>query len=282
MKHIFVIASLAAALSAAAVEVDGVAARVGTETILRSDVANEMRRMGLQDPSGSAPSLRGFLEEVALVADIDSLDDESDRVPLMTLHSAKGLEFGNVYLAGMDEGLFPGYQSIGSGDESDIEEERRLCYVGITRAKRRLTLTGARMRILNGRPDWYSESRFLDELGTIGEREASGRSQSGRSGGYGSGGSGGYGAGGSGGYGRSGAGRGPAAAPKPFFLKQDTRPVTDGALDYGIGDTVRHVKFGTGVVKDIRDGGRDHEVTVEFEKFGVKKMFAGFAKLKKL
>lgn len=84
------------------------------------------------------PSLSGFLEEVALVADIDNLDENNDMVSLMTIHSAKGLEFPIVYLAGMEDGLFPSYMSISTGDESDIEEERRLCYVGITRAKKHL------------------------------------------------------------------------------------------------------------------------------------------------
>ena len=211
------------------------------------------------------PTLRGFLEEVALVADIDSFDGSDDRVPLMTLHAAKGLEFPNVYLAGMDDGLFPSYQSTVSGDDSDMEEERRLCYVGITRAKQHLTLTGARMRMLRGQMEWFRESRFLEELpaevtDTLQERTPS----------------------------RSPYASAPKPwqtprrkepAQKPFFLMKDAAPVRAGELGYGVGDTVRHVKFGQGVVREIRDGGRDQEVTVEFERYGVKKMFAGFAKL---
>ena len=214
------------------------------------------------------PTLRGFLEEVALVADIDSFDGEDDRVPLMTLHAAKGLEFPNVYLAGMDEGLFPSYQSTMSGDPSDMEEERRLCYVGITRAKEHLTMTGARMRMLRGQMEWFRESRFLGELppeviDTMPERSPS----------------------------RSPFSSSPKPwqmprksqpAPKPYFVSGKQIQASSGDLGYGVGDTVRHVKFGQGTVTAIRDGGRDKEVTVEFDNYGVKKMFAGFAKLVKV
>ena len=107
------------------------------------------------DEGTEQPSLNGFLEEVALVADIDSLDENSDYVVLMTLHSAKGLEFPNVYLAGMEDGLFPSYMSITSDDSnSEIEEERRLAYVGITRAKENLTITSARMRMVRGQTQY--------------------------------------------------------------------------------------------------------------------------------
>lgn len=215
----------------------------------------------------AGPTLRGFLEEVALVADIDSFDQEDDRVVLMTLHAAKGLEFRNVYIAGMDEGLFPSYQSTMSSDPSDIEEERRLCYVGITRAKEHLTMTGARMRMLRGQMEWFRESRFIEELppeviDTMEEKIPSSSP-----------------------FASSPKPwqlpRKKAPASKPFFLSKgkDMPAVSSGDLGYGPGDTVKHVKFGTGVVKEIRDGGRDKEVTVEFDNYGVKKMFAGFARL---
>ena len=111
------------------------------------------------------PTLSGFLEEVALVADIDGLDENSDYVVLMTLHSAKGLEFPNVYLAGMEDGLFPSYMSITSDDAtSEIEEERRLAYVGITRAKEHLTITSARMRMVRGETQFNKVSRFVKEI----------------------------------------------------------------------------------------------------------------------
>lgn len=215
----------------------------------------------------AGPTLRGFLEEVALVADIDSFDQEDDRVVLMTLHAAKGLEFRNVYIAGMDEGLFPSYQSTMSSDPSDIEEERRLCYVGITRAKEHLTMTGARMRMLRGQMEWFRESRFIEELppeviDTMEEKIPSSSP-----------------------FASSPKPwqlpRKKAPASKPFFLSKgkDMPAASSGDLGYAPGDTVKHVKFGIGVVKEIRDGGRDKEVTVEFDNYGVKKMFAGFARL---
>ena len=215
------------------------------------------------------PTLQGFLEEVSLVADIDSFEGADDRVVLMTLHSAKGLEFPNVYIAGMDEGLFPSYHAVTSGDQADMEEERRLCYVGITRAMDHLTLTGARMRMLRGQMDWYRESRFLDELPRTAGRKMTEEKR-----------------------------RSPFASvpkvrerepekiggKKPYLLSEEKKeaPGLSSVLDYGVGDTVRHVKFGLGTVQEIRDGGRDREVTVSFEKFGVKKMFAGFAKLERV
>ena len=216
------------------------------------------------DREESAATLQGFLEEVSLVADIDSFNQQEDRAVLMTLHSAKGLEFPNVYITGMDEGLFPSYQAVTSGDDADMEEERRLCYVGITRAMDHLTLTGARMRMLRGQMDWYQESRFLDELKPDTMREASRRTSQLTS------------------FSKAGTREKPAkmtGKQKPFYLSSGQTPASRSELDYGVGDTVRHVKFGQGIVKEIRDGGRDKEVTVEFEKFGVKKMFAGFAKL---
>ncbi|MFR5600965.1 MAG: ATP-dependent helicase [Lachnospiraceae bacterium] len=110
------------------------------------------------------PSLDEFLEEVALVADVDRMDDSEDRVTLMTLHSAKGLEFDRVYLSGLEDGLFPGMMSITSDDPTEIEEERRLCYVGITRAKKDLMLTSARMRMVNGESRYCKVSRFVQEI----------------------------------------------------------------------------------------------------------------------
>ena len=112
-----------------------------------------------------APTLNGFLENVALVADLDSFDENSDYVVLMTLHSAKGLEFPNVYLAGLEDGLFPSYMSITSDNsQAEIEEERRLAYVGITRAKKNLTITSARVRMVRGQTQYGKVSRFVREI----------------------------------------------------------------------------------------------------------------------
>lgn len=109
-------------------------------------------------------SLEAFLNDVSLVADIDNVKDDEDSVLLMTLHAAKGLEFPVVFIAGMEEGLFPSYMSINSGDDSEIEEERRLCYVGITRAKEELYLSGAAARMLRGETRYSDQSRFIDEI----------------------------------------------------------------------------------------------------------------------
>ena len=239
------------------------------------------------------PTLSGFLEEVALVADIDGLDENSDYVVLMTLHSAKGLEFPNVYLAGMEDGLFPSYMSITSDDAtSEIEEERRLAYVGITRAKEHLTITSARMRMVRGETQFNKVSRFVKEIprelmsGEVYEpkrrdddiernsqstyrkaKEAFKKTPT---------------------YGTEYA---------TTFNTQRTRtpvytPVsnqksfasanTTGGLSYKVGDRVSHIKFGAGEVMAIVEGGRDYEVTVDFDKAGTKKMFASFAKLKKI
>ncbi|MGN0250489.1 MAG: DNA helicase PcrA [Oliverpabstia sp.] len=213
------------------------------------------------------PSLSGFLEEVALVSDLDSVNEDENRVLLMTLHSAKGLEFPQVYLAGMEEGVFPSYLSIVSGDFENLEEERRLCYVGITRAMKELTMTAAHQRMIRGETQYNRVSRFVREIPReyvdLGQK-ASDRSSI----------------------------KMPdktdiyarmrqmyqqnTFSPKKFEVKKAA------SLDYQEGDTVRHIKFGNGTVLQITDGGKDFEVTVDFEKVGVKKMFASFAKLKKL
>ena len=227
------------------------------------------------DESEEHPTLRGFLEEVALVADIDSLQEENDYVVLMTLHSAKGLEFPHVYLAGMEDGLFPSYMSITSDDASDIEEERRLAYVGITRAMTDLTITSARMRMVRGQTQYGKVSRFVKEIpksllkGEIYEPKTLEE--------------------------KLGVESMPvfAKAKQTFRSTPTYTPVSNQKsfssastvgkeLEYQVGDRVRHVKFGEGEVKAIVEGGRDFEVTVDFDKAGTKKMFAAFAKLKKI
>lgn len=215
------------------------------------------------------PTLSGFLEEVALVADIDSLEEDSDYVVLMTLHSAKGLEFPEVYLTGMEDGLFPSYMSIDSDDPTEVEEERRLCYVGITRAKENLTLCCARRRMVRGETRYNVMSRFLREVpmhllstgGTVMKEETEFPKQM------------------------------AYAQAKQTFKTQVfamQRPTQSFAVKsgegpgYDVGDRVRHMKFGEGLVTQIVEGGRDYEVTVEFDTAGVKKMFAAFAKLQKV
>ena len=223
------------------------------------------------------PTLSGFLEEVALVADIDSVDENQDYVVLMTLHSAKGLEFPQVYLVGMEDGLFPSYMSICSDNSTEeIEEERRLCYVGITRAKERLSVSCARQRMVRGETQYNKVSRFVKEIpshllaGTISkEREPEvykpNLSRLAKN----------------------------AFQAKPMALSADNAGTmfeiknfsgnaSGQKLSYGVGDRVHHIKFGDGTVKQIVEGGRDHEVTVDFDTAGTKKMFAMFAKLKKI
>ena len=221
---------------------------------------------------GERPTLSGFLEEVALVADIDSVAEDRDYVILMTLHSAKGLEFPHVYLAGMEDGLFPSYMSISGDDPEELEEERRLCYVGVTRAEEKLTLTCARMRLVRGERQYNSMSRFIKEMPSAlidtGKREG-GFSQNvslGEKRTYSSEVSG---------YKRS------AYAQKPAFAAiqkgSGLMAKKSEGLSYGVGDRVRHVKFGDGTVTEIKEGGRDYEVTVQFDTAGVRKMFALFA-----
>lgn len=268
----------------------------------------------------SEATLSGFLEEVALVADIDSLDDDQNRVILMTLHSAKGLEFPQVYLAGMEDGLFPSYMSITSDNAlEEIEEERRLAYVGITRAMKNLTVTCARQRMVRGQMQYNRVSRFVNEIPKQvmeqpkkktyrQEKENAGFSDNlavkqaiemFR--------------------GKTAAQQGdmqlyknpPAQQPETSACSTDTMfdfikaepgkddihnwkavpphpDAQDGdelvrkRLGYGVGDLVRHQKFGDGMVVKIVSGGRDYEVTVQFHQAGVKKMFAAFAKLKKI
>ncbi len=123
-----------------------------------------MNKVVSYEESHEEASLSGFLQEVALVADIDNVSQEGGRVLLMTLHSAKGLEFSDVYLSGMEDGLFPGYLTITSDDPAEMEEERRLAYVGITRAKKELTLTCARARMVRGETQYNMVSRFLREI----------------------------------------------------------------------------------------------------------------------
>ena len=240
-------------------------------------------------------TLSGFLEEVALVADIDSLDEDQEYVVLMTLHSAKGLEFPRVYLAGMEDGLFPGYMSINAGDREELEEERRLCYVGITRAEQELTLTSARRRMVHGETQYNPMSRFVKEIprelldtgnkkftqetempaqqNTYARAREAFRAQA---------------------FGGAFGGMTPAknqGVGKPLTGSQALASLQKGSqlaaggngpLAYEVGDRVRHVKFGEGTVTYIKEGGRDHEVTIEFDSVGTRKMFAKFAKLVKV
>ena len=307
------------------------------------------------------PTLSGFLEEVALIADIDNLNESDKQVMLMTLHSAKGLEFPIVYMTGMEDGLFPSYMTIVSDDPAEIEEERRLCYVGITRAEKILNLSSAKMRMVRGETQMNKVSRFIKEIpeeymhiennssgynkgkiaygGKDDSEEtpsynirANAKAALNR---YGSGNvnykepkrvsiggstSAGYrssvrkantkvgfgkefpmdifdlkksskaaGAGDSGTGGRLTAGGKSVSGGSYAGASYGTAGLTasvgsaggTSGLGYGVGDTVVHAKFGKGKVISIDNGTRDYMVTVTFDEYGLKKMLAGFAKLKK-
>ncbi|PKM49206.1 MAG: DNA helicase PcrA [Firmicutes bacterium HGW-Firmicutes-7] len=215
------------------------------------------------------PSLNGFLEEVSLIADVDQYDQNTDVVVLMTLHSAKGLEFPYVFMTGLEEGLFPSFMTISSGSEEDLEEERRLCYVGITRAEQKLWITCASSRMTNGQTMANPVSRFIREIPSdiIQKDEVvSSKVVSNVPFSY-------------------------ARKNNAFFTNQPyqitktaktTLPIhASAAIDYGVGDLVLHKQFGLGQVKNIEHGGKDYQVTVDFPSVGVKKLFAGLAGLKK-
>lgn len=248
------------------------------------------------------PTLQEFLEEVALVSEIDNLNQDSSYVVLMTVHSAKGLEFPNVFLCGMEDGLFPGYMSIMADDKEELEEERRLCYVAITRAMKKLTVSYAKKRMVRGEMQYNVVSRFVKEIPPLivnsknvvdkvekspfnkfGGYEGSLNHRSSEYMGAGErfGGSRTYAA-----SARKNAYKAMAAKPaygassKPAFGKEFT--VTKADIDYGVGDRVKHIKFGEGVVLGVEDGARDYQVTVNFDTAGQKVMMASFAKLKKL
>lgn len=252
--------------------------------------------------SHEEPNLTEFLAEVALVAEIDSVDSDDNRVLLMTLHSAKGLEFPNVYLAGMEDGLFPSYLTIVSDDPSDIEEERRLAYVGITRAMNDLTLTCARMRMTRGETQYNPVSRFVREIpealldNSVPKPKRSMEDRDMLENLIGIGGSKtqqistGYDF-------RPKATLRPkvtAKADKPFIARgigslNQIAGISKGGpsqisteLNYGIGDRVSHIKYGEGTVLNLVKEPRDYKVTVEFDRAGQKIMYASFAKLKRL
>ncbi len=229
-------------------------------------------------------SLSEFLEEIALVSDVDSMEDKDERVCLMTIHSAKGLEFENVYLAGMEDGLFPSYMTIVSEDPTDMEEERRLAYVGITRAMEDLTLTYARSRMIRGETQYNPVSRFVREIPTeLMDNTVPGTKRREEEPVY---------------------DFRPKAILKPKVTAQPVKPfiaqglgslnrvagITKGAaaleedtvLDYKKGDRVRHVKYGEGEVLTIEREPKDYKVTVLFDNAGQKIMYASFAKLKRV
>ena len=255
------------------------------------------------DTRGVDASLEGYLEEIALISDIDSYNADADQVVMMTIHSAKGLEFPYVFLVGMEENIFPGSMSLYS--EEDLEEERRLAYVGITRAKQELYISHCATRMLYGRTCYNEPSRFLSEIdpaylettrspalerpsrpswgslgdtvpgGASGYSGPSGRAAAPRSG-----------------YlnreynapARGGAGRAPAFPGAPAARPAAPRPAAApaGAKRYAPGDVVMHKVFGRGVVTRVTPAAGDLIVEIRFDKVGVKKTMANFAPLTKV
>ena len=262
-----------------------------------SELGNKITDFEMQHDGAS---LQDLLEDIALVADTDQQEDGGGRVTLMTLHSAKGLEFPVVFMVGMEERLFPSGMALDSDDPDAAEEERRLCYVGITRAEDRLYLSAARQRMVNGQFIYPSESRFINEIpkNLIVRRDEEGEDSeadrwsrmwtermSSRSAVYpdrepsf-----------------RNAAGISGSERARYFAQKKDdsvsrytpkvvAAKASSGGFspDYQVGDRVRHMKFGQGTVTEMEKGGKDYEVTVNFDSVGEKRMFASLAKLKKM
>ena len=213
-------------------------------------------------------SLEDFLANVSLVADIDNMDEDSDYVVLMTLHSAKGLEFPVVFMVGMEEGVFPGYRSM--SDESELEEERRLCYVGITRAKQNLYLTNTFTRTLFGNTTYNKMSRFLKEIPPelvegnekkepVTSRVAASKNMSG-----------------------SGIGNNGATSSFRTATFTDVSKPRATASNFSVGDQVEHKKFGSGIITKIEKEKDDFMLEIHFKGSGMKRLMAAFANLSKI
>ena len=213
---------------------------------LRSSVLNYVE-------NAEQPTLAGFLEEIALYTDIEQYNDSDDAVVMMTMHSAKGLEFPHVFLVGMEDGLFPGMRAI--GDHEEMEEERRLCYVAITRAKKSLTLSYARQRMLYGRTNAALQSRFLKEIPEeLVTRKGFAQTYSYRSADYG--------------YGT------PAPRPVKSYSGSVATVSRPAFLELNRGDMVHHTAFGQGLVLSVLKMGNDALLEIAFDQVGTKKLMA--------
>ena len=207
------------------------------------------------------PTLAGFLEEIALYTDLEQYNEGDDAVVMMTMHSAKGLEFPHVFLVGFEDGLFPGMRAI--GDKEEMEEERRLCYVAITRAKRSLSISHARQRMLYGRTSAALPSRFLKEIPEeCVIRKGGMRVAAQSAGSYGSSYGGGY--------------TQPVRKPQP---KRPESPMVTAAkagacLELNKGDMVQHAAFGRGMVLSVMKMGGDALLEIAFDDIGTKKLMA--------
>mgnify|MGYP004663574939 CR=1 FL=1 len=273
------------------------------ESMTRLENIDELRNKVVEfAETNEDAGLSEFLEEIALVSDLDSMSEDDSQVKLMTLHSAKGLEFPYVFICGMEDRVFPSGMALNSDDPDALEEERRLCYVGITRAMKKLYMSAARERMMHGNRTCSDVSRFIREIPPLlFEHEADMRNMAKRReyesiGRYNRDGS--YADNYDGGTklrstssGREYGQKNPYSSysrqktygqptSQPSFGKQFVVN-SSGKPDYEVGDRVRHIKFGVGTVEGLEKGEKDYEVTVNFDRCGVRKMYASFAKLKK-
>lgn len=219
---------------------------------LRSNIADYCQRM---ESGEGTPSLEGFLEELSLISDVDQYDENADTVTMMTMHSAKGLEFPQVFIVGAEEGLFPSYRAM--ENEEEMEEERRLCYVAMTRAKRSLTITCSQRRMLYGQTTYGRPSRFVAEIPEELVEQVS-RSGSGRD---------------------MGSALRQASQQRQLQLKQRIRaesyqPQPAADLDFKPGMQVLHKAFGPGRILETTPMGGDLLLNIRFEKAGDKLMMA--------
>ncbi len=239
------------------------------------NIESLMNKIVQYEEDNNGGTLNDLLEDIALVADIDTVSDDAEQVLLMTLHSAKGLEFPNVYICGMEETIFPGASAVFGDDPSELEEERRLCYVGITRAMKKLTLTSANQRMRNGEMNFNRPSRFINEIprhlvkqtyGAVLKPETESKPTE---------------------FSRTKASlytkdRKNPFANNPYIQKGMGSAPPAGAPDYQVGDRVSHTKFGQGIVRSLTKLTNDYEVVIEFDGFGQRKLRSSFAKLTKL
>lgn len=239
------------------------------------NIESLMNKIVQYEEDNNGGTLNDLLGDIALVADIDTVSDDAEQVLLMTLHSAKGLEFPNVYICGMEETIFPGASAVFGDDPSELEEERRLCYVGITRAMKKLTLTSANQRMRNGEMNFNRPSRFINEIprhlvkqtyGAVLKPETESKPTE---------------------FPRTKASlytkdRKNPFANNPYIQKGMGSASPAGAPDYQVGDRVSHTKFGQGIVRSLTKLTNDYEVVIEFDGFGQRKLRSSFAKLTKL
>ena len=235
---------------------------LGEEGELRLENIEELKSsMHTYEESAEEATLSGFLEEISLYTDVDKYEPDQDVVMLMTVHSAKGLEFSNVYLVGMEQGVFPGMRSMDAKD--DVEEERRLAYVALTRAKKHLTISTTSSRMLFGMTMRNLPSQFLKEIDSnliaVEKKQRP--------------------------FGQKAVSRAPEPVQSMFLQRQMTtqkaaKPSPSGTIDLRVGDRIRHKTFGEGTILAMEKMGNDTMLEIGFDLVGTKKIMANFARSK--